>query len=258
MGVKIVSVFPGNLSRSLPSISGTYLLSSAVTGRNLAMIDGAELTARRTAASSALASSYLSRKDSKVLLICGTGRLSLNMIEAHCSQRPIETVLIWGRNLEKARATAALASSAGARIEVVSDLEAAAREADIISCGTLSSEPLIKGAWLKPGAHLDLVGAFTPKMRESDDEAVLRSSLFVDTRDGALSEGGDLVQPISSGLIGRDAIRADLYDLARGNHPGRTSDSEITLFKSVGAALEDLAGAVLAFETVTSGSDADG
>ena len=258
MGVKIVSVFPGNLGRSLPSISGTYLLSSAVTGRNLAMIDGAELTARRTAASSALASSYLSRKESSVLLICGTGRLSLNLIEAHCSQRPIERVLIWGRSLEKARATAALASNAGIRIEAISDLEAAARQADIISCGTLSSEPLIRGAWLKPGAHLDLVGAFTPKMRESDDEAVLRASLFVDTRDGALSEGGDLVQPISSGIIGRDAVRADLYDLARGIHAGRTSDSEITLFKSVGAALEDLAGAVLAFETVTIGSGSDG
>jgi alanine dehydrogenase len=258
MGVKIVSVFPGNVSRSLPSISGTYLLSSAVTGRNLAMIDGAELTARRTAASSALASSYLSRKDSKVLLMCGTGRLSVNMIEAHCSQRPIEKVLVWGRNPDKARATAALVSGIAAQIEVISDLETAAREADIISCATLSSEPLIRGAWLKPGAHLDLVGAFTPKMRESDDEAVMRSLLFVDTRDGALSEGGDLVQPISSGIISRDSICADLYDLARGHHVGRTSDSEITLFKSVGAALEDLAGAVLAFETVTNASESDG
>lgn len=258
MGVKIVSVFPGNVRRALPSVSGTYLLSSALTGQNLAIIDGAELTARRTAASSALASRFLSRADARVLLVCGTGRLSLNLIEAHCSQRQIEKVMIWGRSAEKANETAKLAGRLHASVTVASDLEAATREADIISCATLSDEPIVHGAWLKPGAHLDLIGAFTPSMRECDDEAVLRASLFVDTYDGALSEGGDLVQPMKAGLIDRHSIRADLFQLSRGEHAGRTSAAEITLFKSVGAALEDLAGAILAFETSTRLVQSDG
>ncbi|MET3616063.1 ornithine cyclodeaminase [Rhizobium aquaticum] len=258
MGVKIVSVFPGNVRRSLPSVSGTYLLSSALTGQNLAIIDGAELTARRTAASSALAARFLSRADAKTLLVCGTGRLSLNLIEAHCSQRPIETVLVWGRSAEKAAETVKLASRLHGNVSVASDLEAAVREADIISCGTLSDTAIVKGAWLKPGSHLDLIGAFTPTMRECDDDAVLRASLFVDTYDGALSEGGDLVQPLRAGLIGRDAIKADLAALSRGDHAGRSSAEEITLFKSVGAALEDLAGAILAFETSTRLVQSDG
>ncbi|MCD2174639.1 ornithine cyclodeaminase family protein [Rhizobium sp. C4] len=258
MGVKIVSVFPGNVRRALPSVSGTYLLSSALTGQNLAIIDGAELTARRTAASSALASRFLSRTDAKVLLVCGTGRLSLNLIEAHCSQRPIETVLVWGRSAEKAEETVKLAGRLHPRVSIVTDLAAAVAEADIISCATLSDAPIVRGAWLKPGAHLDLIGAFTPSMRECDDEAVLRASLFVDTFDGALSEGGDLVQPMKAGLIARDSIRADLAGLSRGDHVGRTSADEITLFKSVGAALEDLAGAILAFETATRLVQSDG
>lgn len=258
MGVKIVSVFPGNQTRSLPSVSGSYLLSSAVTGLNLALIDGGELTARRTAASSALASTYLSRADSRILLVCGTGRLSLNLIEAHCSQRPIEKVMVWGRDFAKAQRIATLASSFASDVQAISDLEAAAREADIISCATLSHEPLIRGAWLKPGSHLDLVGAFTPNMRECDDEAILKSSLFVDTRGGALSEGGDLVQPFQHGLITHDSIRADLYNLARGTLPGRKTNDEITLFKSVGAPLEDLAAAILCFETKTALPQSDG
>lgn len=258
MGVKIVSVFPGNQVRALPSVSGSYLLCSARTGQNLALIDGGELTARRTAASSALASRYLSRQDARVLLVCGTGRLSVNLIEAHCSQRPIDKVMVWGRDLEKAKAVIGLVSGYRGNIEAVSDLEQAAREADIISCATLSTEPLIMGDWLKPGAHLDLIGAFTPKMRECDDAAVLKASLFVDTRGGALAEGGDIVQPIAAGLIGPEAIRGDLYDLCRGFHAGRQNADEITLFKSVGAALEDLAAAILAFETRTNVPQSDG
>jgi ornithine cyclodeaminase len=258
MGVKIVSVFPGNIRRSLPSVSGTYLLSSALTGQNLAIIDGAELTARRTAASSALAARFLARADARTLLVCGTGRLSLNLIEAHCSQRPIDRVLVWGRTADRAAETVRLAGRLHPHVSVAPDLESAVRDADIISCATLSDAPIVQGRWLKPGAHLDLIGAFTPAMRECDNEAVLRSSLFVDTFEGALSEGGDLVQPIRAGVIGRDAVKADLFQLARGAHPGRTSDGEITLFKSVGAALEDLAGAILAFETATRLVQSDG
>ena len=248
MGLKQVSVFPGNATRGLPSIFGSYLLSSAVTGELLAIIDGGELTARRTAAASALAASYLARKDASVMLMTGTGRLSANLIEAHKAVSPLEKVYVWGRDLAKAAETARRAEALGLEATATDNLEAAAREADIVSCATLSTEPLIRGEWLKPGAHLDLVGAFKPTMRETDDACVIRATRFVDTRAGALSEGGDLVQPIRAGLITADSIAADLAELTRKTHPGRTGEGEITLFKSVGASLEDLAGAIFAFE----------
>ena len=248
MGLKQVSVFPGNAARSLPSIFGSYLLSSAVTGELLAIIDGGELTARRTAAASALAASYLARKDASVMLMTGTGRLSANLIEAHKAVSPLRKVYVWGRDQAKATEIARRAEALGLEAAATDNLEAAAREADIISCATLSTEPLIRGEWLKPGAHVDLVGAFKPGMRETDDECVIRSTRFVDTRAGALSEGGDIVQPIRAGLITADSIAADLAELTRKAHPGRTNDQEITLFKSVGASLEDLAGAIFAFE----------
>jgi len=248
IGVKMVSVFPGNQGRGLPAIHGSYLLSSGRTGELLAIVDGGELTARRTAAASALAARYLAREDASRLLMVGTGRLSTNVIEAHAAVRPIRHVTIWGRDTKKAEATARDLDLKDIEISVATDLASAAREADVISCATLSSEPLILGDWLKPGSHLDLIGAFKPTMRETDDRAVSRASIFVDTREGALSEGGDIVQPLRAGVITAEAIRADLFELARGKHTGRTSPDEITLFKSVGAALEDLAGAVLAFE----------
>ncbi|MDM9621126.1 ornithine cyclodeaminase family protein [Rhizobium sp. S96] len=249
-GVKILSVFPDNAQRALPAIFGTYLLSSAKTGEMLAAIDGGELTARRTAAASALAARYLAHPNARELLVCGTGRLSINLLQAHAVTRPLERFRIWGRNLENAEAIAAEARALGLQAEAVVDLEAAARTADIISCATLSSEPLVSGEWLKAGAHLDLIGAFKPSMRESDDMAISRSSVFVDTRAGALTEAGDIVQPLKSGVLTEAAIKAELAELVTGAHPGRTSSEEITLFKSVGAALEDLAGAVLAYETI--------
>jgi ornithine cyclodeaminase len=249
-GVKMVSVFPGNGARGLPAIHGSYLLSSGLTGELLAVMDGGELTARRTAAASALASSYLSQPDASTMLMVGTGRLSLNLIEAHAVMRPLTRVLIWGRDRAKAEAIAQEASSLGLSVEVAADLESAARDADILSCATLSEEPLIRGDWLKPGAHLDLVGAFKPSMRESDDRAVSRASLFVDTYEGALSEAGDILQPLKAGVITREALRADLAELCAGQHSGRASPDEITLFKSVGASIEDLAGAILALEQI--------
>ncbi|HTO30688.1 MAG TPA: ornithine cyclodeaminase family protein [Pararhizobium sp.] len=249
IGVKMVSVFPGNTDRGLPAIHGSYLLSSGKTGQLLAILDGAELTARRTAAASALAADYLAARDARRMLMIGAGRLSQNLIEAHASVRPIKDVSIWARDPRKAAATVAEIKIPGVTVSVATDIEAAAREADIISCATLSSETLIRGDWLKEGAHLDLVGAFKPSMRESDDRAVERATLFVDTREGALSEGGDLVQPLRAGLIQANDLQADLAELASGRHAGRTQANEITLFKSVGAALEDLAGAILAFET---------
>jgi ornithine cyclodeaminase len=249
-GVKILNLIPDNHLRALPTIYGQYLLSSARTGEMLALIEGGELTARRTAATSALASQRLSRTDAEEMLMVGTGRLSLNLIEAHAVTRPLKRFRIWGRDGAKAKALAGEAAAAGFDAEAVTDLEAAVARADIISCATLSSDPLIHGAWLKPGAHLDLVGAFKPSMRECDDEAVRRASVFVDTRAGAMKEGGDIVIPLASGVLSPDDILADLAGLLRDAHPGRRHDDEITLFKSVGAALEDLAGAILAYETV--------
>lgn len=250
-GVKVVNVVPGNAERGLPAVSAQYLLSDARTGEMLALIDGGELTARRTAAASALAARYLARSDASHLLVVGTGRLAPNLIAAHMAVRSIRAVTIWGRSMEKA---AELAREVGAafpvKVTVASRLTEALGQADIVTAATLSSEPLIMGEAVKPGTHIDLVGAFKPTMRESDDTLVERGELFVDTRDGCLSEGGDIVQPLKSGLITPEDIRADLYDLCKGTHPGRTDDKAITLFKSVGAALEDLAGAMLAYRSV--------
>ena len=251
MGVKILNLFPDNHTRALPTIFGTYLLSSGKTGEMLAIVDGGELTARRTAATSAFAAKYLARAEAEEMLMVGTGRLALNLIEAHAVHRPLKRIRIWGRSRHKAEELRMQAIALGFQTEVVADLAAAAHSADIISCATLSSEPLIKGEWLKPGTHLDLVGAFTPTMRESDDEAIRRSRIFVDTREGAMKEGGDIAMPLKSGVIDASDIVAELKDFASGRHPGRQSGDEITLFKSVGAALEDLAGAILAYQTET-------
>lgn len=250
MGVKLVSVFPDNHLRSLPAIHGSYLLSSGRTGELLAVIDGGELTARRTAAASALAASHLAREDASSLLVVGTGRLSVNLIEAHSRVRPITEVVIWGRDRAKAEQAVSEARALGYAADVAEDLEAAARQADIISCATLSRAPLIRGAWLKPGSHLDLIGAFNKDMRESDDEAVRRARVFVDTRAGAFAEAGDLLQPMAAGVINADHVVAELSELVGGTE-GRRSAEDITLFKSVGAALEDLAGAILAYEMAT-------
>lgn len=249
-GVKVVNVMPGNADRGLPAVSAEYLLSDARTGEMLAIIDGGELTARRTAAASALAAGYLAREDSRHLVIVGTGRVTANLIAAHAAVHPIERVTIWGRSADKAAVMAAETETRlGLRASATSDLEAAVRTADIVSAATLALDPLIKGAWLPEGCHVDLVGAFRPDMRESDDEAIRRARVFVDTRAGCTKEGGDIVQPLKSGVLAEDGILADLYDLTRGTHMGRAARNEITLFKSVGAALEDLAGAVLAYES---------
>ena len=247
MGVKILNLFPDNHLRALPTIIGTYLLSSAKSGEMLAIVEGGELTARRTAATSALAAKYLARPDASHMLMVGTGRLSFNLMQAHAITRPLKTFSIWGRNADKAEETAATARAAGLDARAVTDLASAVGEADIISCATLSSQPIIKGEWLKPGAHVDLVGAFKPSMRESDDETIRRASVFVDTRAGAMKEGGDIVLPLQNGVLKPEDIKAELAELIRGSAAGRVRDDEITLFKSVGAALEDLAGAILAY-----------
>lgn len=243
IGIKSVTVHPDNPAQSLPSVQGVYLLLDGATGTPVAMIDGPSLTARRTAAASALAATYLARKDASRLTIVGTGRLAPELIRAHATARPIEQVSIWGRNNSRARAIAKSMSDASFSVRAVDNLENAIRNADIVSCATTARTPVFNGDWLQPGTHVDLVGGFRPDMREADDTAIRRAQVFVDTIDGATREAGDIVQPLASGILLQDDIVADLFDLCRDKHLGRESETEITLFKSVGTALEDLAAA---------------
>jgi ornithine cyclodeaminase len=245
IGVKIVSVYPGNAARGLSSVAALYVLLDGATGHPRAIIEGEALTLRRTAATSALASRLLSRADARTLLIVGTGALAPWMAEAHCAVRSIESVLVWGRRAERIAAMTAALRARGVPAEAATDLERAVRAADIVSCATTAREPLVRGEWVRPGTHVDLVGAFTPQMRECDDALVAAARVFVDTYAGALREGGDLAQPLASGAISRGHVLAELAELARGEHPGRTGAAEVTLFKSVGTALEDLAAASL-------------
>jgi len=213
----------------------------------LAVIDGGELTNRRTAAASALASKYLSRSDSKNLLLVGAGGLAPYLIAAHKAVRPIDTIDIWARDEKKAALVAEKVNG-----NVVTDLSQASAQADIISCATLAEKALVHGRNVNEGTHVDLVGAFTPHMRESDDLLIQKASLFVDTRDGVFSEGGDFIQPLNDGVIEEKDIKAELRDLCANTHPGRTTQEEITVFKSVGTALEDLVAGTLAYETSSS------
>ncbi|MBE7182943.1 MAG: ornithine cyclodeaminase family protein [Methylobacterium mesophilicum] len=250
-GVKIVTVAPDNGEKNLPAVMGVYLLLDGTTGAPLALIDGQRLTLRRTAAASALAATYLAREDASKLLVIGAGALAPFLGRAHAGVRPIREIRIWNRTAANAEKVAETLRAEGLDATVTTDLEAALGWADIVSSATISPTPLVEGARLKPGAHLDLVGAFTPALRESDDEAVRRASVFVDVRESAVREAGDIVQALESGALGRDAIKADLFGLARGEHPGRESAAEITLFKSVGAAIEDLAAGIAVFEAIS-------
>jgi ornithine cyclodeaminase len=245
MGVKVVSVVPGNGARSLPSVVGAYLLLDGTTGQPVCVMDGARLTLWRTAAASALAARALARPDASRLTMVGSGALAPFLIRAHASIRPLRNILIWNRQFVRAQALAEQLAADGLPTSAVEDLEPAIIQSDIVSCATMAHEPLVLGEWLTPGTHVDLVGGFTPGMREADDVAIRRASVFVDTRAGTLKEAGDIVQPIASGALTPEAIRADLFDLARGTHAGRASAGEITLFKSVGTAIEDLAAARL-------------
>jgi alanine dehydrogenase len=249
LGIKIVTVFPDNARRGLPAVSASYLMLDAVTGEPRALLDGSELTLRRTAAASALASRYLSCPDAARLLMVGTGKLASHLIESHALVRPITEVRIWGRRAERARQIAALLGTRGFRVEATEDLEGSVHWADVVSCATLSQQPLVKGAWLKPKQHLDLVGAFTPQMRETDDEAIARGALYVDTRAGALSDSGEIIGALERGVIQPSAIQAEFSDL-RGGSFARRRPEDITIFKSVGTALEDLVAAKLVLDSV--------
>ena len=246
LGTKIVTVMPGNAARGVGTVQALYLLLDRATGEARALLDGEALTLRRTAAASALAARYLARDDARTLLVVGAGRLAPWMARAHAALRPgIERVQVWSRDAASREARAAELRGEGLPAQAVQDLEAAVREADIVCCATTSTTPIVKGAWLRAGTHLDLVGAFRPDMREADDDAVVRSRIVVDTLAGALAEAGDLLQPLQRGVIVRDQVLGELADLVRGTLRARISAEDVTLFKSVGTALEDLAAAEL-------------
>lgn len=248
LGVKIVNVSPNNSQYNLPSIQGLYIYFDLQTGTPKVLMDAKKLTVKRTAAASALASQYLSREESSTLLVIGTGALSAELIQAHCAVRPITKVLIWGRSEEKAQQVVDSVSINNASIDTVNTIEEGLEQADIISCATLSPTALVFGKDLKPGQHLDMIGAYKPDMREMDDEVLAKSDVYVDNIEGATKETGDLAIPIANGTFKVEDIKADLFELAQGKKAVSRSAETITCFKSVGHALEDLAAATLAFE----------
>lgn len=242
-GVKIATVSPQNGQFKLPAIQGTYIYLDALTGSILGILEAKSLTVKRTAAASALASQYLSRANSSSLLMIGTGALAPNLILAHASVRPIKTVYVWGRDEAKAMRICEKLKNTSLRIQPIKNIEDKISEVDIISSATLSKTPLVLGKYLKPGQHVDLVGAYKVDMREADDETINKAEVYVDTYQGGLKESGDIVIPLNSGVLNAADIKADLFELASQKKHGRKNDAEITMFKSVGHALEDLAAA---------------
>lgn len=246
LGVKLVTVMPGNAARGAGTVQAIYVLLDRASGEPRAVLDGEALTLRRTAAASALAARYLARDDAQELLLVGAGRLAPHLACAHFALRPsLRRVMVWARVEARAQALAQRLREQGLPAQAVPSLEEALPRAQIVSCATTATAPVVHGAWLAPGTHLDLVGGFTPAMREVDDAAAARADIYVDTYAGALAEAGDLLAPLASGAISRERIVAELAELVRGEKPGRRGAEQITLFKSVGTALEDLAAAAM-------------
>jgi ornithine cyclodeaminase len=250
LGCKFASVFPENAKAGRPSVYASYLLMSGGTGEPIACLDGTALTIWRTAAASALAARHLAREDASHLVMIGAGALAPQLVRAHRAVRPITRVTLWNRTRSRAIKTAFALAAGGIEAEVADELESAVREADIVSCATLSTLPLVRGAWLKKGAHVDLVGAFTPAMREADDDAMRKARIFVDTRADAPKGSGDIAIPLRKKVITPKDIEGDLFELCRGKAKGRRRATDITLFKSVGTAIEDLAAAMLVWRNL--------
>ncbi len=256
-GVKIITVSPNNATHDLPSIQGTYIYLDAQKGSVKAILEAKSLTTKRTAASSALAASFLSIKNASSLLMIGTGALSSNLILAHACVRPIKTVYVWGRTFAKAKSICNELASENFNIKAVETISEVISEVDIISCATLSKTPLVFGKYLKEGQHIDLVGSYKKETREADDETIQKSQVFVDTYQGGLTESGDIVIPLQKEIINENDIKADLFELCSYKKQGRTSDNEITCFKSVGHALEDLTAATYYYNKFTNESSKD-
>jgi len=252
-GVKIVTVSPENGQFDLPSIQGTYIYFDAIKGNIKAILEAKSLTVKRTAAASALASSFLSRKDASSLLMIGTGALSINLIKAHAAVRPIKEVFVWGRSFEKAQTICDQLKEEVFRCSAIQTIEEKISEVAIISCATLSKTPLVLGKHLQAGQHVDLVGAYKKDMREADDETIAKATVYVDTFQGGLKESGDIVTPLQNGTLKVADISADLFQLCSQQKKGRSTSKEITVFKSVGHALEDLAAANYYYTKYTNG-----
>nr|WP_145546703.1 ornithine cyclodeaminase family protein [Variovorax boronicumulans] len=246
-GVKVINIAPGNAALGLPGLHASYLLHDAATGVPLALLDGDAITARRTVAASALAASYLAREDAQRLLVVGAGRLAQLLPAAFAAVRPIRRVTVWARSAPQATALAARLREDGFDALAAHDLASACASADIVSCATLATAPVVKGAWLAPGSHLDLIGSFSPQMVEADDACFAGAGLWIDTPE-ALQKSGDLLGPLARGVFRTEDVRGTLADLVTGKTPGRRTESERTVFKAVGTALEDLAAAVAVFE----------
>jgi alanine dehydrogenase len=244
LGMKAVSVFPGNAQRGIDTHQGAVLLFEADTGRLSALMDGAAITAIRTAAVSGVATDVLARRDASELAILGAGVQARTHIEAIAAVRPLRRVRIWSRNAEHAAALAAeLRRRFGFPIEAAPSAEAAVREADIVATVTASPEPILQRAWLKEGVHINAVGSSIPTSREIDTATMVAARLFVDRRESALAEAGDLLIAIGEGAVKGDHVQAELGEVIIGKNPGRRSPRELTLFKSLGLAVEDVASA---------------
>lgn len=252
--VKLMSAVPSNAARGLRTSSEVLSVFDPVTGELRAVIESTSLTNMRTAAASALAASYLARTDAATLALLATGPLSPYMAWAHALVRPYARIVVWGRALARADATAAaIRRRLGPEVEIVAtdDPQEAVRGADVVCTATRATEPVLRGRWLKPGTHVDLVGGYKQDMRESDDDVVAGAAIFVDRYEAALRDPGDIVQPLEAGVISRSQILADLAELACGLHPGRTDADSTTVFKSVGCGLEDLYAARLVLDRLS-------
>lgn len=247
LGIKTVNIAPRNSEVGKPGLHSTYLLYDAATGEPLALMDGDEITSRRTAAASALAASFLARENASRILIVGAGRVASLLAEAYAAVRPIREVLVWNRHVDTAAHLARDLNRRGFEASVADNLAAAAQAVDIVSCATLATQPIIHGEWLQPGSHLDLIGSFTPEMREADDEAFQGAQIYVDTEE-ALIKSGELLEPMSRGVFEARDIAGTLEDLCKGRTTGRRSQRDRSVFKSVGTALEDLAAATLVYK----------
>jgi ornithine cyclodeaminase len=240
MGVKLVSIWPGNSAKGQSAVSAVYVLISCEDGSPLAVLDGTELTLRRTAAAAALAARILARKDSQTLAILGTGSLSAPMALAHASVMDFKTILVWGRDERKAQAVVQNLARQGVSAQVSTSLQATLAQADVVSAASTASTPFIRSDWVKPGTHLGLLGAFTPSMAEAEPALMPRAQVFADHREAVLQKGGEVWQAIAQGLMTASDVQAELAELAaQPERPWRASADAITVFKSVGFASLD-------------------
>lgn len=241
MGVKLVSVWPENNAKGESAVSAVYVVISCLDGRPLAVLDGTELTLRRTAAAAALAAKRLARENSETLAVLGTGSLSVPLVQAHTDTMRFKNVLVWGRQFHKTQRVVKQLKELGIEVCAMGDLEETLALSDVVAVATTATEPFLKADWVKPGTHISLVGAFTPQMAEAEPVLMARSQLFADCRASVLEKGGEVFQAIKQGLVLDSDIIADLAELtAQSDRNWRHDGQAITVFKSVGFALLDL------------------